>query len=303
MKLERLVLVVVVRREDIREEDIGALAAEFERDRDEVLRRVLHDQAPSGGFAGEGDLADARARRERLACLDAEPVDDVQHTRGQQIADDRDQVKDRRRRLLGRLEHDRVTGGQGGGELPHGHEDREVPRNDLADDTERLVEMVGDGVGVDLRERTLLRANGTCEVAEVVDRKRDVGVEGFTDRLAVVPRLGERDRFEVLLDAVGDLVEDHGALGGRGLAPRRRGSVGGIECELDVLFGTAGDLGEHLPGHGSDVLEILPLHRCHPLTADPVVVPGLEGHEASGEPGRAYTVIVHLLLRRGSKLV
>lgn len=194
-------------------------------------------------------------------------------------------MKDRRGRLLCRLEDDRVTGRQGGGELPHGHEDREVPRNDLADDTERLVEVVSDRVGVDLRDRTLLRANCTREIPEVIDRERNVGVESLADRLAVVPRLGERDRFEVLLDAVGDLVENHGTLGGRGFAPCRRGGVGGVECEFDVLFGAPGDLGERLAGHGGDILEVLPLHRCHPLAADPVVVTGLEGHDGVGRAG------------------
>ena len=45
-----------------------------------------------------------------------------------------------------------------GAELPHGHQDREVPRDDLADDAERLVEVVGDGVLVDLADRALLAA-------------------------------------------------------------------------------------------------------------------------------------------------
>ena len=37
-----------------------------------------------------------------------------------------------------------------GRELPGRHQDREVPRDDLADHAERLVEMIGDGVVVDL---------------------------------------------------------------------------------------------------------------------------------------------------------
>ena len=53
-------------------------------------------------------------------------------------------------RLLGRLEHDAVAGGQRRRQLPGRHQQREVPRDDLADDAERLVEVVGDGVVVDL---------------------------------------------------------------------------------------------------------------------------------------------------------
>ena len=48
---------------------------------------VLHDQPAGRGLAGEGDLGDAAARGERLAGLEAEAVDDVEHARGQQVAD------------------------------------------------------------------------------------------------------------------------------------------------------------------------------------------------------------------------
>jgi hypothetical protein len=36
------------------------------------------------------------------------------------------------------------------------HQDRAVPRDDLPDHAERLVEVVRDGVGVDLRDAALL---------------------------------------------------------------------------------------------------------------------------------------------------
>ena len=55
-------------------------------------------------------------------------------------------------RLLGRLEHHRVTGGQCRGQFPGGHQDREVPRNDLPDHAQRLVEVIGHRVLVDLRQ-------------------------------------------------------------------------------------------------------------------------------------------------------
>ncbi len=45
----------------------------------DVLGRVLHDQAAGRRLAGEGDLGDALVLRERLAGLDAEAVDDVEH--------------------------------------------------------------------------------------------------------------------------------------------------------------------------------------------------------------------------------
>jgi hypothetical protein len=126
---------------------------------------------PVVGLAGEGDLGDALARCQRLAGLQAEAVDDVEHARRQQVADELHQHQDRGRRLLGRLEHHAVAGGQRGRQLPHGHQDREIPRDDLADDAQRLVEVIGDGVVVDLADRAFLRADAAGEIAEVVDRR------------------------------------------------------------------------------------------------------------------------------------
>ena len=154
------------------------------------------------------------------------PLTTLRTPGGQQVADELHQLQDRPRGLLGRLEDDAVAGGQRRGELPDGHQDREVPRDDLADDAERLVEVVGDGVVVDLGDAALLGADGAGEVAEVVDGQREVGGQGLADRLAVVPGLGDREHLEVLLDPVGDLVQDVRALGRRRSCPRparRRG--------------------------------------------------------------------------------
>jgi hypothetical protein len=50
-----------------------------------------------------------------------------------------------------------------GASFHDGHEDREVPGDDLADDAERLVEVVGDGVVVDLGDAALLRADAPAK--------------------------------------------------------------------------------------------------------------------------------------------
>src|SRR6185369_8598942 len=91
---------------------------------------------------------------------------------------------------------------------------------DLTDHAERLVEVVGHRVLVQLAQRTFLRANNSGEVAEVVHRQRDIGIQRLADRFAVVPGLRDGDRLEVLLDPVGDLVEDYRTFGGRRLTPR-----------------------------------------------------------------------------------
>jgi hypothetical protein len=73
-------------------------------------------------------------------------VDDVQNARRQQVGDQFHQNHDRGRGLLGRLHHDAVARRQRRGQLPRRHQDREVPRDDLADDAQRLVEVIGDRV-------------------------------------------------------------------------------------------------------------------------------------------------------------
>ena len=67
----------------------------------------------------------------------------------------------------------------------------------------------------------------------------------------------------------------------RGLAPGRGGGVRGVERELDVLGGAAGDLAEGLAVDRRDVLEVLALDRGDPLAADPVVVAGSVGDDGA----------------------
>jgi hypothetical protein len=69
------------------------------------------------------------------------------------------------------------------------------------------VEVIGDGVLVGLADRALLRAEYAREVAEVIDRERQIRVRRLTDRLAVVDRLDESERRDGRFELVGDLVE------------------------------------------------------------------------------------------------
>ena len=65
-------------------------------------------------------------------------------------------------------EHHAVAGGQRRGQLPGGHQQREVPRDDLPDHAQRLVDVVGHGAVVDLGGGAFLGADAAGEVAEVV---------------------------------------------------------------------------------------------------------------------------------------
>ena len=90
-------------------------------------------------------------------------------------------------------------------------EQREVPRNDLARDAERL--------GLAVREGVLELVGPARVVEEVRGREREVDVAGLVDRLAAVQGLEHRELARALLDDAGDPVEVLRALGGRELRP------------------------------------------------------------------------------------
>ncbi|MCY1409593.1 hypothetical protein D9M71_249460 [compost metagenome] len=239
--------------------------------------------------AGEGDLGDALAGGQRLAGFLAEALDDVEHARRQQVADHFHQHADAQRSLLGRLEYHAVAGGQGRGEFPRGHQYREVPRDDLPDHAQRLVDVVGDGVFVDLGGAAFLGADATGEVAEVVGGQRDIGVQRLADRLAVVPGFGDGEQFQVLLDAVGDLQQDVRAILHRGAAPCVGSGMGGIQGLVDVLGAGAGEFSDRLAVHRRGIGEVLAFHRRDEFAADVVAVARLEGNEGAFGTGVGVT--------------
>ena len=59
------------------------------------------------------------------------------------------------------------------------------------------MEMIGDGVMVDFADGAFLGAQRAGEIAEMVDRQRQIGIGGLADRLAVVERLDQSEVGEV----------------------------------------------------------------------------------------------------------
>ena len=273
---DRLVEEVIIVIGDILEEDVGRLAPELERAGNDVLAGILHDQPAGGGFAGERDLGDARRRRQRLACFQAEAVDHVDHARRQDVGDQLHQHHDRGRGLFGRLEHHAIAGRQRRRQFPDRHQQREVPGNDLADHAERFMEMIGDGVGIEFAERAFLGPDDACEIAEMVDAERHVGGCRLADRLAVVPGLGLGQYGEVVIHRLGDPVEQNAALGHAGRPPGVLCGMRGIQRQFDVLGVRACHLAQDRSIDRRDVVEILAVNRFDKLAADEVSVFRLE---------------------------
>lgn len=96
------------------------------------------------------------------------------------------------------------------------------------------MEMIGDGVVVDLADRAFLRTDAARKITEMVDGQRNIRIGGLAQRLAVIPGFGPGDEVEIFLDALGDLEQDIGTLGYARLAPFVAGLVGGIQRKFDI---------------------------------------------------------------------
>ena len=156
-----------------------------------------------------------------------------------------DQFAQRRRaqrRLLGRLEHDGAARRQGRAEFPGGHQEGEVPRDDLPDHADRLAGRVaeelaaghighgdGKGLAVDL-------GGPAGHVAEEVHGQWDVGRPGHGQRLAVVERFQFGELVGVFFQQVAQLPDQTAALRGchSGPRPRLQRPPGGMNRGVDI---------------------------------------------------------------------
>ena len=288
----RLVEESVVFGGHVVKEDVRRFAAQLQRDRNQVFAGVVHDQAAHRGRAGKGDLGDALAGGQRLAGFGTKAVHDVQHARWQQVAHQLGKHQNGQRGLLGRFQHDAVAGRQCRGNLPRGHQQREVPRNDLAHHAQRLVEVVRHGGSVDLADAAFLCADAAGKVAEMVDRQRQVGVGGFADRLAVVEGFHRGQGGQVLLHTVGNTVQDERALCHAGFAPGTLGGVGGVQRQLDIGRVRARNLAQYLAGYRGNVLEIAAVNRWLPLAVDEVGVTGFQVQAVLCRGNRAHLCLL-----------
>ncbi len=182
------------------------------------------------------------------------------------------------RRLRIRLENDRAAGRERGRELPHGHEERVVPRDDLRADADRLLERVAEQRAADRVRAAGDRADDGSEEAKVLDRAGDLCLDGG-DRLADVARLELREFLAVGHDGVGESLQESGALVRRRLAPGpvERGTSG-LDSTVDVGLAGHGRASERLTGRR--FVELVDLARCglHDLAADEEAVLLTCGH-------------------------
>ena len=254
----------------IGEDDVGRLAAAFEGAALQIAGRELHDLARGGVAAGEGDLVDAAMGRKRGARNGAEARNDVEHAgREARLLDELGDLERRHRRLLGRLDDQRVAGRQSRTDLPRIEQDRRIPGQDGADHADRLPARIGQRVRLEGNLLALDLVGGAGEEDQPID-----GALHLADRvaqgLAVVAAFQLRQPRGIAAHQLGELEEERAALarGDLGLPRAGHGGPGRRDGSIHVLFVGFGDFRPDRFGGRIDRGNRAPGMRRHPFPAD-----------------------------------
>lgn len=261
----------------ILEDDVGGLATQLEGDLLEVaLGSGLEDGTADSSGTGEGNLVNVHVAGDGSTSDTTETGDDVDHTRGEtSLLDELTGVQTGKRGLLGGLEDDGVTGGNGGGDLPRPHEEGEVPGDNLTADTNGLVTGVGEGLGVGVNSLTVDLVGPAGVVTDAAQSIGQVDL-GHGEGLAVVEGLNGGDSINVALNQVGQLVQETATVGGGNPAPFTLvGLAGGGHSDVDILLVGLVDGGDNLLVGGVDGLEGLALGTLDKFVVDEPVVKGV----------------------------
>ena len=201
--------------------------------------------------SGERDFTDHRMRNEVFGNLRGDAVDQIDHARGQPGVDEgAHQLGDRAGRVLRPLDHDRAAGRYRAGNLAHRLIDREIPRRERRDRTDRLL----DGELIEaLRPRRYHPPVGAPALfGEPVD---EVGAGeglhlGFADRLALLHRHQPRDLVGAAAQVLRRLAHQLVALERRDLAPRLKALPGRPRRALEIGGFRVRDVADRFPGRG-----------------------------------------------------
>ena len=229
------------------EDDVRALAAELEGDPLDVDRRAA-EQRPAGVEpAGQRDEVDVGAVGQRLP--DARPGPRTRLTTppgSPGLLEQPGQVDRAQRRVVGRLHHRRVAGGQRRGDLPAHLEERVVPRPDQRAHADRFV----DDPAQRVRVVRVDQAPGLLvgQVGVVAEDPGDVAhvPAALAHRLAGVQRLEPGHLLEVAVDERRDPVEQRRSVPGRRARPvgRVEGAPSRGDRRLDLVVRRDVDLAD-----------------------------------------------------------
>lgn len=253
------------------EDDVGVLAAEFERD---LLDRVgggARHLRTAGQAAGEGDEVDVgvlgQAGADGVAGAGDKPRDTGREPGlGQQT----EQGDGGQRGDLARLDHEGVARGEGRSDLPTGLQERVVPGRDQRAYADRLVH--DDAVDVGRpgvhHAPAALAHHEIGEVAEGVGDAVDVDAP-LLQGLARVTAFEQPELLAVADQEVCDAAQQGGALGDGGVRPGAlvEGAARGGDREVRVPLVTLRDHGERLGIGGVEDLARRAGERRAPIAA------------------------------------
>ena len=146
------------------------------------------------------------------------------------------EAKRRQRRVFSRFQHHGISGGQCRRNLPGKHQQREVPRHDLADDAKGY--LVGELAIHQLRPSGVM--------VEMTRHQRHIDIAAFADRLAVIQCFENRQMPGMLLHQPGQGIQVTGAsmtAKGHPLFLRRPGR---LDRRIHIGGTTLGNIGKDL---------------------------------------------------------
>ena len=260
------------------EDDEGRVAAEFQRQLLECLRRFAREILADRRRAGERDLAHAAVMQ---------PVGDG---RNRVLARRRDQVEHARRhagfmreqherergerRVLGRLADDRAARRQRGRDLARDHREREIPRRDRRDDADRLLHRRHPLAALLLRNDVAVDARRFVGEPLHVGRAVQHLAASFRERLALFERDEPAERVGVLHHQIVPAMQHRRALFGQRVAPGGERARGGVGGGAGVGCTAVGDVGDHFAGRRVRHAEALAARGGDPLAVDEIVAGG-----------------------------
>jgi len=240
-------------------DDVGALSTKLEGDVLEVRRSgSLHDVTTNKSRSSECDLFNVHMRGNRGADGVSVASNKVDNTSRQaSLLEQRDNPQRAQGRKLAGLDDDSVTRRERRCELPREHQEGEIPGDNLANDTDRLMASVRQPTLVDFCDLAVDLVGPSTVVPEARGSFGRVKCLGDGEGLAVIESLNGRDLVNVALDESGDLDQDFPALYTRDMeAPFGVVRVlGSLDGEVDVLLGTLADLGDDLASGGVDDID------------------------------------------------
>jgi hypothetical protein len=233
------------------EHQLRGLAAEFERDGDEVLRRCRLDQTARGDGPGEGQMLDAGMGRESRARLGPRAGDDVQRTGGQAcLHGDGGKGQRSQASFLGRFQDAGIAHGKRRADRTADDLHRIVPRHDMARDSVGFAQGI-DGVAVEKGDRLAHDLVSATRVElHVAGEGHRIGTT-LSQRFADVERLKPGEVIDAGQDDLADPGQDTAAFRGRHPAPSAcAGGMGGGDGGVDIGPLAPCDTGQRCAGRG-----------------------------------------------------